>query len=111
MTEREILARHRLVAVAQAMLEGKLPFIEGAVQVIAIRSQLSGLTDRDPDFDVFVAIRSETDHLPLEEQRSLWLPEALDRLEAELKQSEEWASSFAPQACRNLIARFNIAEA
>lgn len=108
MTEREILARHRLVAVAQDMLDGKLPFLEGAVQVLAIRSQLSGITDPDPDFDVFVVIRSETDHLPLTEQRSMWLPEALDSLEPELKQSEEWARSFAPQACRNLMERFNI---
>ncbi|CAG9267560.1 DUF2489 domain-containing protein [Paraburkholderia unamae] len=108
MTEQEILARRSLVDIAQAMLDGKLPFLEGAVQVLAIRSQLSGIADRDPDFDVFVVIHSETDHLPLEEQRSMWLPEALDRLDPEIKQSEEWARSFAPQACRNLIERFNI---
>ncbi|WP_213304756.1 DUF2489 domain-containing protein [Paraburkholderia sacchari] len=107
MTEQEILARRSLVAIAQAMLDGKLPFLEGAVRVLAIRNQLSEIADRDPDFDVFVVIRSETDHLPLEEQRSMWLPEALDRLESEIKQSEEWAQSFAPQACRNLIERFN----
>ena len=109
MTEREILARRSLVAIAQAMLDGTLPFLEGTVQVLAFRSQLSGIADRDPDFDVFVVIQSETDHLPLEEQRSMWLPDALERLEPELKQSEEWAGSFAPQACRNLIERFNRA--
>jgi hypothetical protein len=89
------------------MLDGDLLFLEGAAQMLAIRSQLSGIADRDPDFDVFVVIRSETDHLPLEEQRSLWLPEALARLEPEFKQSEEWARSFAPQACRNLVERFS----
>ncbi|MBP0596373.1 DUF2489 domain-containing protein [Paraburkholderia sp. LEh10] len=107
MTEQEILARHGLVTVAQAMLDGELPYLEGAAQVLAIRSQLSGIADRDADFDVFVVIRSETDHLPLEEQRYLWPPEVLARLEPEFKQSEEWARSFAPQACRHLIERFN----
>lgn len=108
MTEREILACRDLVTIAQAMLDDKLLFLEGAEQVIAIRGQLSGIADRDPDFDVFVAIRSETDHLPLEKQRPLWLPEALARLEPEFKQVEEWARSFALQACRNLIERFSI---
>ncbi|WP_322011756.1 DUF2489 domain-containing protein [Paraburkholderia sp. J12] len=106
MSEIEIRARHHLVAVAQDMLDGKLFFLEGAAQVLAIRSQLSEIADRDPDFDVFVVIRSETDHLPLEEQRPLWSPEALARLEPELTNAEEWAGSFAQQACRNLIDRF-----
>ncbi|WP_061144948.1 DUF2489 domain-containing protein [Caballeronia arvi] len=106
MNEEEILARQRLVTVAQAMLDGDLSFLEGAAQVLAMRGVLSRLGDRDPDLDVFVVIRSETDHLPLKEQRSQWSAEALARLEPEFKQSEEWASSFAPQACKNLIERF-----
>lgn len=108
MNENETIARRRLVALAQAMLDGNLSFFEGAVQVLAIKNQLGRVTERDPDFDVFLAIRSETDHLPLEEQRSLWAPEALERLEPEFKRTEEWARSFAPVACRNLIARFSI---
>jgi hypothetical protein len=110
MTEQEIRARRSLVTVAQAMLDGELLYLEGAAQVLSIRNQLSGIADRDPDFDVFVVIRSETDHLPLEEQRYLWRPEVLARLEPEFKQSEEWAKSFAPHACQNLIERFNIAK-
>ncbi|WAS57124.1 DUF2489 domain-containing protein [Burkholderia ambifaria] len=107
MNENEAASCGQLVSIAQAMLDGKLTFLEGAAQVLAIKSQLTGVADRDPDFDAFVVIQSETDHLPLEAQRSLWSPTALAALEPEFRQVEEWAKSFAPQACRNLIERFD----
>jgi hypothetical protein len=87
------------------MLDGNLSFLEGALQALAIKSRLSGTADRDPDFDAFSAIQSETDHLPLEAQRSLWSPSALAGLEPGFRWTEEWAKSFAPLACKNLIAR------
>lgn len=107
MNDDEILERRQLVSLAQAMLDGKLSFLEGAARILAIKKSLSGIANRDPDFDVFVTIQSETDHLPLPEQRALWAPEALDRLEPEFKRVEEWAKSFAPSACERLIARFS----
>ncbi|ASW03548.1 hypothetical protein [Paraburkholderia aromaticivorans] len=110
MNEREMMERRRLVEVTHAMLDGKLSFLEGAVQVHAIKNRLIGIAERDPDFGAFLLIMSETDHLPLEAQRPLWAPEALARLEPELKRTEEWARSFAPQACRNLIARFDTVD-
>ncbi|WP_175941832.1 DUF2489 domain-containing protein [Burkholderia pyrrocinia] len=110
MNEGETLDRSRLVLLAQAMLDGNLSFFEGAVQVLAIKNRLSGIADRDPDFDAFVAIQSETDHLPLEAQRSLWSASALAALESEFRQTEEWAKSFASLACRNLIVRFGTSQ-
>lgn len=111
MNDEEVLARQRLVAVAQAMLDGDLSFLEGAARVLATREMLRGLGDRDPDIDVFVVIRSETDHLPLKEHQPHWSSEALAGLKPEIQQSEEWASSFAPQACKNLIERFKADKA
>lgn len=106
MNESEAIARHRLVELAQAMLNGAESFFEGAVQVLTLKNQLGGIGDRDADFDVFVAIVSETDHLPLKQQQSFWSMEDLKRLEPEFNRTEEWASSFAPSACKNLIVRF-----
>jgi hypothetical protein len=100
-------ARRRLVTVAQATLDGDLSFLEGAAQVLALKNRLDVVADRDPDFDVFVVIRSATDHLPLEAERSQWLTEALARLDPEFRNSEAWASSFAAQACKNPLARFS----
>uniref|UniRef100_UPI0039EEB754 DUF2489 domain-containing protein n=1 Tax=Bordetella sputigena TaxID=1416810 RepID=UPI0039EEB754 len=106
MNDGEVLARRQIVALAEAMLAGELSFFEGAVQVVDIKRRLSGITDEDPDFHVFLVIQSETDHLPHEAQRPLWSATALDALEAEFLRTEEWAKGFAEQACKNLIARF-----
>lgn len=108
MNEQEISARQRLVVVAKSMLDGDLSFLEGAAQVLAIKELLSGVVDRDSDFDAFLVIRLESDHLPLKEHWPQWSPEALTHLDPEFKRTEEWASSFAPQACKNLIERFRI---
>jgi hypothetical protein len=106
MNEFEVAARRKLLEVAQAMIDQKMSFFEGAGNIFVLRHQIGGVSDVDPDFNAFVAIYSETDHLPYENQRDLWSPEALDKLEPEFKRTEEWAASFAPSACRNLIDRF-----
>lgn len=106
-TEAEAEARKSLVAALRSMLSGELPFIEGAVQVLRLKGQVGGVADHDEDFNAFVVIESETDHLPLQAQRHLWSPEAIARLEAELKHTQRWAESFAPDACLRLIARFS----
>jgi hypothetical protein len=104
--ESEIEARRQAVALATEMLAGRLSYFEGAPQMCALQSEVGGVGDRDPDFDAFAVIVSETDHLPLKKQRPLWSPSALERLAPEFKRTEEWAANFAPDACRHLIARF-----
>lgn len=107
LNEAEAEARKSLVVIARSMMSGELPFVEGAVQVLRLESQVGGVGDHDQDFSAFVVIESETDHLPLKAQRHLWAPEALARFEPELEKAQQWAESFAPEACANLVARFN----
>lgn len=106
--EKEMDARHHLVAITKEMLEKKLTFIEGASKILALKDNIGGVSDGDIDFDAFVAIVSETDHLPLHEQRDLWSSSALAKLESEFYKRELWASKFATEACQNLITRFSI---
>lgn len=101
--EAESEARTNLVALAKAMLDGTLSYFEGAPKVLELRNQIGGVRDRDEDFDAFVVIQSETDHLPLEAHRHQWSKEALAKLEFEFTKTEEWASTFAPRACKNII--------
>jgi hypothetical protein len=105
--ESELEARRQVVALATEMLAGRLNYFEGASRIWALQSQVGGLGDRDPDFDAFALINSETDHLPLEKQKSLWSLSAIERLTPEFKRTEEWAAEFAPDACRNIISRFS----
>jgi len=110
MNSNQVAARKRLLEVAQAMLCDKTSFFEGARLVFELRSEIGGVLESDPDFNAFVAIYSETDHLPYEEQRHLWNPDALAKLEAEFEKTELWAASFAPKACENLLKRFGGAD-
>jgi len=93
---------------AKQMLAGRLSYFEGAVEVWSLHSEVGGVGDHDPDFMAFLAIVSDTDHLPLPAQRHRWASSALERLAPEFKEVEEWAGTFAPAACKSIIARFDI---
>ena len=105
-TDDERLARNEIIDLAEKMLDGSLSFFEGADGVDARRERVGGIAERDEDFVAFLTIVSETDHLPLQRSRSRWSEEALARLAPEYEITQDWASGFAPQACRNLILRF-----
>ena len=99
-------AREKAVSLATDMLEGRISYFEGAHKILALRSQIAGIDQDDPDFDAFALIESETDHLPLEKSKYLWSASALTRIAPEFSLTEEWAAGFAPRACRNIIERF-----
>ena len=106
LNESERKARQTLVTLAKAMINKDLSFFEGAPKILSLKDDIGGIYDKDQDFDVFVVILSETDHLPLEQQKHLWSKEALAKLEIEFRETEEWANTFAQEACENLITRF-----
>ena len=58
----------------------------------------------DPDFLPFVGIDSETDHLPIGEERQHWNPEALRERDVEIERSQEHWRDYALDACRKLMA-------
>ncbi len=105
LNESQAQARERLVSLCRQMLAGELSFFEGAIQVCSLRSSI-GVPDADPDFQAFVVIWSETDHLPPRHVQHRWSSTALLRLQPEFEQTETWARGFANQACENLIKRF-----
>ena len=110
MNPHEVAARNQLVQIVRAMLKNQISFFEGTKVVFELRSQIGGVRESDPDFNAFVLIYSETDHLPYEAQRHLWSPDALVKLESEYEKIELWAASFAPQVCQNLLSRFGVGD-
>ena len=106
MNDSEVMARKKLIETLSAMLSRELTFFEGARIVFELRHAIGGLSDFDPDFNAFITIYSETDHLPDREHRHLWSADVLAGLEPEFERTEVWAESFAPAACKKLIARF-----
>jgi hypothetical protein len=68
------------------------------------------VSDEDEDFLAFVAIDSETDHLPVAAHvRPLWDAEALRGKDQDIARAEAWARSVGLEACRNLVSRFGTA--
>jgi hypothetical protein len=57
---------------------------------------------------VFVAIGSETDHLPVDRERRNWGAEALGRKGKEITEAEALYRDRAFVACRKLVGRFGL---
>lgn len=84
---------------------GNIGILRAAQQLSSLRHTLVG-DARDEDWDVFASIDSETDHLPLEEDRKNWAPEALARKDIEIKEAEDFFRPRAVEAAQNLLRRY-----
>jgi hypothetical protein len=102
------LQRRQVAKIAAQMLAGNLGMIEGARLLAGLRHEVE-VGEDDPDFLMFVAIESETDHLPVGQEREMWAPESLARKDLEISRAESYAREDAVEACRNLVRRFQAA--
>jgi hypothetical protein len=98
--------RMRAAEVAQAMLDGSIPYLDGAVELSSLRHQVD-VSDNDADFLAFTAVASEIDHLPIGAARQYWSQEALDRHEPEIQQSTQWAKEVSWSRCKAIVERFS----
>ena len=103
-------ALHQAVtAIAQQVVSGDLGIIAGCRQLRQLGHDVVIDSRVDPDFVVFTAVESVTDHLPLEEQRPLWLPSAFAEKQVEVERYEaDWRDDVL-RACRSVIERFGHA--
>jgi hypothetical protein len=85
----------------------KCPVIEGRIALAAYAHAVVADWRVDPDFVVFGALASTTDHLPFGQVRSRWSVAALARADAEIERITERNREHLRQACANLIARFS----
>lgn len=100
-----ISCRTRAAEIAGSVISGSMPLLEGCHLLDALKVAVE-VPDNDPDFLVFNVIQSETDALPIGRVREHWAPDALARLESELRSAAEWARPIALPACRSVLARF-----
>ncbi len=94
-----------VVDVARKMLAGHVGIIEGARRLERIRYTVLG-DARDPDFDVFTAIVSETDALPVGEERQNWAADVLVEQDKAIKRAEDAWQEKALATCSALVKRF-----
>ena len=104
--EQSIFIRGKIVAICEAMLREKIGIIAGSRILTGLGFEL--LNYHDKDFLTFVAIDSETDHLPVDVERQNWSIEALERKDKETANYEADAKEDVLKICKKLIDRFAI---
>ena len=97
--------RQEVVKMARDLLEGEIDFLSGVRGLRGLKHEVSD-NDFDPDFLVFVAIYSETDHIPLPELRESCSESWLKKCDKEVEGVEERNREQVAEACRKLINRF-----
>ena len=99
-------ARCRQVAdLARDILAGGATLVRSAPEMIRRLTHLA-VPCEDPDFEAFILISSETDHLPIGSERQYWEPAALALKDHDLADAEAWAAEFGFDTCRRLVERF-----
>lgn len=99
-------ARKAVVDAARGVADGTLPFIEGVRRLATLRFEVSRL-DHDPDFTLFVAVASASDHLPPQELRSQCAPTWLEQCDREAREFEALHRQQVRSACSRLVDRFS----
>lgn len=97
--------RKEIAQTITLMLVGDFCFLEGAQKIADLRHE-AAVEEFDQDFMVFVAIASETDHLPIGKMRANWQVESLERHQSEIDSAIKWAREIGEPACRSILARF-----
>ena len=100
-----IEAKTSALEILSRLTAGDIGVLRAAQKLSSLRHTLVG-DARDEDWDVFVGIDSETDHLPLEEDRKNWAPDALARKDIEIKEAEDFFRARAVEAAHNLLRRY-----
>jgi hypothetical protein len=88
------------------MLDGSIPFLEGAITLASLRQE-AAVEENDEDFSAFVAIASETDDLPIGPSRKHWSAEALEKHLPLIEKATQWAKEIGTTSCQSLVSRFN----
>ena len=96
-------------ALADRMLAGTENLIAGARELQRLGRWIVPDTRVDKDFVVLLAFDSETDHLPVDEERKNWDPAALQRKDREIAEYEKKWSQRVRAACSSIISRFGAA--
>ena len=96
----------KAVDLARRILASEVGLIAGSREMSAIAGGVVPDTRIDRDFMAFIALASETDDLPLENERALWDPTAFAERFAKVAEIEMEDQARIHAACRSIIDRF-----
>ena len=84
------------------MLNADISLLAG-VRALAPLAHTDAITDPD-DRILIIAVESETDHLPVGEERKSWLPEALHEKDIEIARCEQLWRERLIAACHRIAS-------
>jgi hypothetical protein len=96
-------AREAILETAKGMLSGAVSPIVGAR--IIVKHRFKARLENDADILRFVGIASETEALPLGDERKHWQPLALSGLQPAIDKAQSWARDVGARNCQNVLAR------
>lgn len=99
--------RTELVAVAEAMIEGKMDLIEGVRKITALRHDVENADDAV--FMPIRAIESETDHFPVGVARAQYASDFLRRTDEEMERYLADAKADILTACKEIVRVYSRA--
>jgi len=106
-TEEQVaFLRGKIVAIAEAILNQEVGVVVGSRILSGLGQELYG--EHNENFIPFVAVMSETDHLPVDWERRNWSVEALERKDNEIAKYEASAKDDVFAACKKLIQKFDM---
>lgn len=99
--------RKEVVETATSLINNNIDFLTGIREINSLRHQVSN-DDFDQDFIVFVAIDSETDHMPDYKLRASCSRSWLEKCDKEIKEIKELNQKQVLEACTKLVDRFKV---
>lgn len=96
----------RATEIAQQILHGELGIIAGSRLLSSLGNRMVDDWVKDKDFVVFGTLESDTDHLPLEDQRKNWDSVAYERKQLEVAEFENSARERVLTACKSIVTRY-----
>ena len=100
-----LTVQDQIVDVCEAILHGDTGILFGTRQLCRLHYEL--FRQIDEDFVLFIGINSETDSLPIGDERQYWNEEVLIEKDKEIAEYEIRVKQDVFDACRKLIKRFS----
>lgn len=96
--------RNEIVATATAMINGTIDLIGGCRKLVTLRYEAE--VQDDDLFDPIIAIESDTDHLPVEEQRLQCSADYLVKVDKEKEEYLKAAKVDIIRACGEIVNKY-----
>jgi hypothetical protein len=97
--------KEEIVLIAKSLLKQQIGIVEASR--ILIRLRYEAQLEDEENLNIFRAIDSETDHLPIGLLRENYSSTKLVEVDEEIKKCDEFYEKLVENACKNLIAKYD----